>query len=153
MHKVWFGREQKVFSMNEMHVELPFPCDYITSRNSYCKRVVTSTAESKRRWTYNVISAFSWSGIYIYIYIYNSFKFPVRWQKQFASTRNGSTTLSLRNCAITLGWQLMRAGYHMCFYTLYDEKKIYEYAHICIIYTGVYMCLSMYVCLSTSIYR
>ena len=31
-----------------MHAESPFPCDYITSRNGYCKRVMTSTAESKR---------------------------------------------------------------------------------------------------------
>ena len=34
--------------MNEMHAEPPFPCDYVTSRNGYCKRVMTSTAESKR---------------------------------------------------------------------------------------------------------
>ena len=33
--------------MNEMHVETPFPCDYITSRNGYCKCIMTSTAEDK----------------------------------------------------------------------------------------------------------
>ena len=48
MHPVGFGRERKVFSMNEMHLESAFPCDYITSRNGYCKRVMTSKAESKR---------------------------------------------------------------------------------------------------------
>ena len=37
---------EKVFSMKEIHAEPPFPCDYI--RNSYCKHVITSTAESKR---------------------------------------------------------------------------------------------------------
>ena len=37
---------EKVFSMKEIHAELPFPCDYV--RNGYCKRVITSTAESKR---------------------------------------------------------------------------------------------------------
>ena len=31
-----------------MHVESPFPCGYVTSRNGYCKRIMTSTAESKR---------------------------------------------------------------------------------------------------------
>ena len=72
--------------MKEMHTEPPFPCDYV--RNGYCKRVITSTAESKRvffcfvlffksqtahqRWrlTSNVVSALNWSGVYIYIYIY-----------------------------------------------------------------------------------
>ena len=34
--------------MNEMHAESPFLCNYVTSRNGYCKRVMTSTAESKR---------------------------------------------------------------------------------------------------------
>ena len=34
--------------MSEMHVEPPIPCDYATSRNGYCKHVMTSTAESKR---------------------------------------------------------------------------------------------------------
>ena len=48
MHQIEFGRKQEVFSMNEMHAESPFPCDYVTSRNGYCKRVITSTAESKR---------------------------------------------------------------------------------------------------------
>ena len=47
MHQVGFGRERKVFSMNEMNVEPPIPCDYISSRNGYCKRVITSTAEIK----------------------------------------------------------------------------------------------------------
>ena len=35
----------KVFSTKVIHAEPPFPCDYI--RNGYCKRVITSTAESK----------------------------------------------------------------------------------------------------------
>ena len=35
-------------SSAEMHAETPFLYDYVTSRNSYCKRVMTSTAESKR---------------------------------------------------------------------------------------------------------
>ena len=37
---------EKVFSMKVIHAEPPFPCDY--ARNGYCKRVITSTAESKR---------------------------------------------------------------------------------------------------------
>ena len=37
---------EKVFSMKVIHVEPPFSCDYV--RNGYCKRVITSTAESKR---------------------------------------------------------------------------------------------------------
>ena len=37
---------EKVFSMKVIHAETPFPCDYV--RNGYCKRVITSTAESKR---------------------------------------------------------------------------------------------------------
>ena len=37
---------EKVFSMKVIHAEPPFPCDYV--RNGYCKRVITSTAESKR---------------------------------------------------------------------------------------------------------
>ena len=32
--------------MKEIHAKPPFPCDYV--RNGYCKRVITSTAESKR---------------------------------------------------------------------------------------------------------
>ena len=32
--------------MKGIHAEPPFPCDYV--RNGYCKRVITSTAESKR---------------------------------------------------------------------------------------------------------
>ena len=46
MHQVGFGWKREVFSMNEIHTEPPFPCDYV--RNGYCKRVITSTAESKR---------------------------------------------------------------------------------------------------------
>ena len=43
--------------------------------------------------------------------------------------------LSYRNCVITPGWWLMRTGYHMCFQTLYDEKKknIYIYIYIYIL--------------------
>ena len=44
----WIWSRAKVFSMNKMHAEPPFPCDYVTSRNNYCKRILTSTAESKR---------------------------------------------------------------------------------------------------------
>ena len=43
---IGFGRKREVFSMKEIHAEPPFPCDYV--RNGYCKRVITSTAESKR---------------------------------------------------------------------------------------------------------
>ena len=43
-----FARKREVFSMNEMHAEPPFLCDCVTSRNGYRKRVITSTAESKR---------------------------------------------------------------------------------------------------------
>ena len=43
----WIGQERKVFSMNEMHRESPFPRDYVTSRNGYCKCIMTSTAKSK----------------------------------------------------------------------------------------------------------
>ena len=32
--------------MNEMHSEPPFPCDYVTLRNDYCKYIITSMAES-----------------------------------------------------------------------------------------------------------
>ena len=46
MHQVGFGRKQEVFSMKEIRVEPPFPCDYI--RNGYCKCVITLTAESKQ---------------------------------------------------------------------------------------------------------
>ena len=46
MHQVGFGRKREDFSMKEIHVEPPFPCDYV--RNGYCKRIITSTAESKR---------------------------------------------------------------------------------------------------------
>ena len=28
-------------------------------------------------------------------------------------------------CIITPGWRLMRAVYHTCFHTLYDEKNVY----------------------------
>ena len=53
--------------------------------------------------------------MYIYIYI----KYPLRWQKLPSSARTCFTALSYRNCVITLGWRLMRAGYH----TLYDERN------------------------------
>ena len=46
VHQVGFGRKREVFSMKEIHAEPPFPCDDV--RNGYCKRVITSTAESKR---------------------------------------------------------------------------------------------------------
>ena len=36
---------EKVFITKVIHAEPPFPCDYV--RNGYCKRVITSTAESK----------------------------------------------------------------------------------------------------------
>ena len=36
---------EKVFSKKVIHAEPPFPYDYV--RNGYCKRVTTSTAESK----------------------------------------------------------------------------------------------------------
>ena len=134
-----------IFNMNEMHAEPPFPYDYITSRNGYCKPIMISMAESKHvfknhklhqkgRWSYNVISAFSRFGvyiyIYIYIYIYNFFKYPVRWQKLPGSARSGSTTLRYRNCVITPGWWLMRTEYRTCFHTLYDEIYIYIYIYI-----------------------
>ena len=31
-----------------MHAEPPLPYDYVISRNGYCKRIMTSTAEGKR---------------------------------------------------------------------------------------------------------
>ena len=34
--------------MNEMHAELQSPCDCVTPVNGYCKRIMSSTAESKR---------------------------------------------------------------------------------------------------------
>ena len=43
----WIWSNREVFSMNEMYVEPPFLCDYVTSRNGYCKRVITLTTESK----------------------------------------------------------------------------------------------------------
>ena len=46
MHQVGLGRKREVFSMKDIHAEPPFPFDYV--RNGYCKRVITSTAESKR---------------------------------------------------------------------------------------------------------
>ena len=46
VHQVGFGRKREVFSMKEIHVEPPFPCDYV--RNGYCKHIITSTAKSKR---------------------------------------------------------------------------------------------------------
>ena len=69
------------------------------------------------------------TNIYIYIYIYNSFKYPVRWQKLLGSARRGNTALSYRNCVITPGWRLMRAEYRTCFHTLDDEKYIYIYIY------------------------
>ena len=91
MHQVGFGQKRKVFSMNEMHAEPLFPWDYVTSRNNYCICIMISTVESKHvfknhklhkkwRWSYNVISAFNWSGMYIW-YIYMILKYPVWWQK------------------------------------------------------------------------
>ena len=41
-----FSQKREVFSMNEIHAEPPFLCDYV--RNGYCKRVITSTVKSKR---------------------------------------------------------------------------------------------------------
>ena len=46
IYQVGFGQKGEVFSMKEIHAEPPFPCDYV--RNSYCKRIITLTAESKR---------------------------------------------------------------------------------------------------------
>ena len=46
MHQIGFGRKREVFSMNEIHAEPPFLCDYV--RNGHCKRVIISMAESKR---------------------------------------------------------------------------------------------------------
>ena len=48
MDQVGFSRNREVFSINEMPAEQPLLCDYVTSRNGYCKRVITSMAESKR---------------------------------------------------------------------------------------------------------
>ena len=67
--------------------------------------------------------------MYIYIYIYNSFKYPVRWQKLLCSARSGNIALSYRNSVITPGWRLMRAGYRTFFYMLCDEY-IYIYIYI-----------------------
>ena len=64
--------------------ESPFPCDYVTSIYGYCKRVMTSTTESKRvlkitncsknedeRTRYFLLLVdLSYIHIYIYIYIY-----------------------------------------------------------------------------------
>ena len=46
MHQVGFGRKLEDFSMKEIHAEPTFLCDYV--RNGYCKRIITSTTESKR---------------------------------------------------------------------------------------------------------
>ena len=43
---IYICRMREVFSMNEIHVEPPFPGDYV--RNGYGKHVITSTAKSKR---------------------------------------------------------------------------------------------------------
>ena len=48
MYPVWLGRKWNISNMNEMQSEPRLSCDYVTSRNSYCKRVITSTSESKR---------------------------------------------------------------------------------------------------------
>ena len=48
MHQVGFGRKREVFNMNEIQAEPPFPCNCVTPGNSYCKRVMMLTAESKR---------------------------------------------------------------------------------------------------------
>ena len=42
---IW-SKARKFFSMKVIPEESPFLCDYV--RNGYCKRVITSTAESKR---------------------------------------------------------------------------------------------------------
>ena len=39
--------KNKVFSMYEMHAESSYLGDYVTSRNGYCKHIMTSMAESK----------------------------------------------------------------------------------------------------------
>ena len=41
----WIWLKAKIFSMNEMHAELPVPCDYVTSRKGYCKCKMTSTVK------------------------------------------------------------------------------------------------------------
>ena len=46
MHQVRLGQKWDGFNMNEIPAKPQFPCDYV--RNVYCKRVVTSTAKSKR---------------------------------------------------------------------------------------------------------
>ena len=48
MHQAGFCQERKVFSMYEMHAESRFQCDYLTSRNGFCKCIMASMAESKR---------------------------------------------------------------------------------------------------------
>ena len=118
MHQVGFSRKWKVFSMNEMHTEPPFTCDYVTSRNGYCKRKflkITNCSKNDERTMYLCF--------YLIWHIYNSFKYPVRGQKLLGSARSGSTTLSYWNCVFNPGWWLMKAVYNTCFHMLYDEKK------------------------------
>ena len=44
---VSFSLSSYVYSLDLVREAIsPFPCDYV--RNGYCKRVITSTAESKR---------------------------------------------------------------------------------------------------------
>ena len=50
----WIWSKREVFSMKEIHAEPPFPCDYV--RNGYCKRVITSTVESKRCFAFFLIT-------------------------------------------------------------------------------------------------
>ena len=45
---IYIYRERDTYFSNFMHAEPPFPCDCVTPGNSHCKRVMTSTAESKR---------------------------------------------------------------------------------------------------------
>ena len=46
---------------------------------------------------------------------------PTRGDNTVSVAQGGTATaLSYRNCVITPGWRLMRAGYRTCFHTLYD---------------------------------
>ena len=40
-------KSEKFSAWMWIHAEPPFPCDYVTSRNGYCKCVIILTAESK----------------------------------------------------------------------------------------------------------
>ena len=69
--------------------------DSIVKISTWVLRWPTNTiywCEKLRKWYTYVMSAFSWSGVY------NSFKYPVRWQKLLGSARSGSTALSYQNC-------------------------------------------------------